>query len=257
MFTDNIKSTSSRNSAAISQSSQFFVWLLQILGLTIAYFVSGKIGTFLAIPPGYATAIWPPSGIALAGILLYGYRVWPGILLGSLLVNLPTTWITSSSHEILISIMILLAISAGAALQAVTGAYLLRRFAGFPNPLASEKEVFSFLLFGGLLSSLVNSTLSVTTLVLSNRIPIANFIANWGTWWVGDTIGVFIFTPLVLIWTLKPRESWVKRRKVISLAVVTSFLLTTALVFYASQKEIEQLKFEFVRETTSFKGVLI
>ena len=63
----------------------FFTWLLQMTGLAITYFVTSKIGVFLAIPPGYATAIWPASGIAMAGILLYGYRVWPGILVGSLL----------------------------------------------------------------------------------------------------------------------------------------------------------------------------
>ncbi len=252
MFNKSIKPLSSTISATVNHST----WMLQILGLAFAYFVTGKIGTFLAIPPGYATAIWPPSGIALAGILLYGYRVWPGILLGSLLVNFSTTWDIRSSFDIFISITIVLAISTGAALQAIVGAYLLRRFAGFPNSLGNEKEVFSFMLFGGILSSLVNSTLSVTTLVLSNRIPITNFLTNWGTWWVGDVIGVFIFTPLVLIWTLRPSSDWVNRRKAISLAVVTTFLLTTALVFYASQKESEQLKFEFVKETTSFKVTL-
>ena len=61
--------------------------MLQILGLAVAYFITGKLGNYLAVPPNYATAIWPPSGIALAGILLYGYRVWPGILLGAFLVN--------------------------------------------------------------------------------------------------------------------------------------------------------------------------
>ena len=59
----------------------------KILILTTCYYLTGKLGISLAIPPGYATAIWPPSGIALAGILLYGYRVWPGILLGSFLIN--------------------------------------------------------------------------------------------------------------------------------------------------------------------------
>ena len=181
-------------SSTASATANYSTWMLQILGLAVVYFVTGKMGTFLAIPPGYATVIWPPSGIALAGILLYGYRVWPGILLGSLLVNFSTTWDIRSSFDIFISITIVLAISTGAALQAIVGAYLLRRFAGFPNSLGNEKEVFSFMLFGGILSSLVNSTLSVTTLVLSNRIPITNFLTNWGTWWVGDVILKFIIT---------------------------------------------------------------
>lgn len=139
------------------------------MGLAAAYFVTGKLGTFLAIPPGYATAIWPPSGIALAGILLYGYRVWPGILLGSFLINLSTSLIAGSPSEILVSVTITLAIGSGASLQAVVGAYLVRRFAGFPNSLAKEKEVFSLFFFGGILSALINSTLAVSTLVAAGN----------------------------------------------------------------------------------------
>jgi len=82
---DNRKPGSSFSAA--NPSVRSYAWLLQIVGVAAAYFVTGKLGTFLAIPPGYATAIWPPSGIALAGILIYGYRAWPGILLGSFLVN--------------------------------------------------------------------------------------------------------------------------------------------------------------------------
>lgn len=256
MFNKSLISLFSTVSAAANQSIRSSAWIFQILLLAAAYFATGKLGIFLAVPPGYATAIWPPSGIALAGILLYGYRVWPGVLLGSILVNLPTTLVTGSTLDIAVSVGVILTISGGAALQAVTGAYLLKRFAGFPNLLAGEQEIFSFMLIGGILSSLVNCTISVTTLVLGNRIPIANFLTNWGTWWVGDAIGVFIFTPLILVWALRPSEAWVNRRKSISLAISITFLLTLALVSYASQKEKEHLEFEFFRDAAAFKADL-
>lgn len=103
--------------SSVYSSVRSHAWALQIIGLAVAYFVTGKLGTFLAIPPGYATAIWPPSGIALAGVLIYGYRVWPGILLGSFLVNLSTSLVAASPSEMLSSVIITLAIGGGASLQ--------------------------------------------------------------------------------------------------------------------------------------------
>ena len=224
---------------------QWYVCLLQIAALATAYFITGKLGVFLAIPPGYATAIWPPSGIALAGVLIYGYRVWPGIVLGSFLVNLSASFVDNAASETLTSILITLCISCGAALQALIGAYLVRRFAHFPNSLTSEKEIFLFLLFGGLFSALVNSTIAVSTLLLSGRIAPANFPANWGTWWLGDVLGIFIFTPLVLVWTLRPCESWRHRRLAITLPILVVFILTTVVVFYEAQTSNVRLKLEF------------
>ncbi len=229
---------------------------LQILALSASYYVTGKLGISLAIPPGYATAIWPPSGIALAGVLMFGYRVWPGILLGSFLVNLSTTLGAGSPAETLISVMVTLAIGSGAALQAVVGSYLLKRFAGFPNPLANEKEVFLFLLFGAVLVSVVNSTISVATLAIADLIPLVNFFTNWGTWWLGDALGVFIFTPLVLVWGQYAGESWRNRRIAISLPIIIMFVLTTVAVFHEAQNNGKRLKFQFDQQALELKAAL-
>lgn len=230
--------------------------ILQILGLAAAYFVTGKLGLLLAIPPGYATAIWPPSGIALAGILILGYRAWPGILLGSFLVNVSTTFDASAPSAILLSMTLPLVIGGGAALQAVVAAFLVRRFAGFPNPLASEKEVFSFLLLGGLAGSLVNATVAVSALLASGRIPASNFSVNWGTWWVGDAMGVFVFTPLVLAWTLRPGEAWRERRMMLTVPVAVTFVLTTVVVAYGTQWERERLRLYFDQHATALASAL-
>ncbi|MGZ5585682.1 MAG: PAS domain S-box protein, partial [Methylobacter sp.] len=231
--------------SAANSSLRSYAWVIQIAALAAAYFITGKLGTFLAIPPGYATAIWPPSGIALASILIHGYRVWPGILIGSFLVNLPVTLMAGSSAEIFISVATTLVIGGGASLQAVIGAYLVRRFAGFPNALVREKEVFLLFLFGGLLSALVNSTIAVSMLVATGRVPIANFSINWGTWLLGDALGVFIFTPLVLAWAHRPVELWRSRRIAVTVPIIVMFTLTTAAVFHETRYNGERLKLQF------------
>jgi two-component system, sensor histidine kinase len=215
----------------------------KILLLATAYFVTGKLGLMLAVPPGYATAIWPPSGIALAGIIVFGWRAWPGILLGSFLVNVSLD--SSSILTAIFSLGIPLIIGTGAALQAVIGAILVRRFASFPNDLAHVNEVFTFLFWGALVSCLVNATISVTTLMLSGKITVSNFLFNWWTWWLGDVIGVLIFTPLVLVWVLKPRHKWRTRRLFVTLPIVTTFLLTLIAVNLGTSWEIKQLEFQF------------
>src|SRR2546429_6637117 len=92
--------------------------LVELIAIAAAYYAVGRLGLLLAIPPGYATAVWPASGIALAGTLLFGYRVWPGILLGSFLINLRTSLDTTSTASILNTTALAASIGMGASLQA-------------------------------------------------------------------------------------------------------------------------------------------
>ncbi len=230
-------------------------FLLKLFILVVAYFAMGKLGMFLAVPPGYATAIYPSSGIALAGILLLGYRASFGVLLGSFLMNLS---IAQNSAPITTSLPILIAfiIAIGASLQAVTGAYLVKRFADFPNPLASEKSVFTFMFYGGFLSTLVNSTISVSTLVVMNQIPLANFFTNWTTWWMGDAIGIFIFAPLTLVWFYQERDYFQHRKLLITSSVLIAFLITVMLVAFETEKETLHLKSEFDKDALALNVAL-
>ena len=114
-------------------------------------------------PPGYASAIWPAAGMALAAALLWGYRVWFGVWLGSFAANL---WTVLNAGSAILSVSTVLAavIASGAALQTVFGAYLVFRFVGCPLNLYRLRDVVRFLLLGGPLSCLVNATISVTCL---------------------------------------------------------------------------------------------
>ena len=223
--------------------------LAEWLGLAAVYCVAGRLALLLAIPPGYATAVWPAAGLALAGVLLLGYRVWPGIVLGSFFVNLWTALDSSSAAALLNSISLAASIGVGAALQAVTGAYLLRRFARYPNPLVEEKPVLGFVLLGGPVSCLVSSTLGVATLWVAGVVAPENCFFSWWTWWVGDAIGVILFAPLALIWSNRPRPLQLRRRLTVSLPLAFMFVLAVMVYVYASQREQAQIQRTFQTRT--------
>ena len=96
-------------------------YLVLVSGIAAACWATGRLALLLAIPPGYATAIWPPAGIAFAAILLYGARVWPGIVLGSFLVNVWTAFDTTTVVSLLTSIALPTSIGMGTALQGTGG----------------------------------------------------------------------------------------------------------------------------------------
>jgi integral membrane sensor domain MASE1 len=102
----------------------------QVLALATVYFAAAKLALPLAIPPGYATAVWPPSGIALAAVLLFGNLLWPGVWLGAALVNL----------TVQASLPAAVLIGTGNTLEALAGAALVRRCIGLPRGFASGED---------------------------------------------------------------------------------------------------------------------
>jgi len=221
--------------------------LANVAAMATAYYVVGRLGLLLAIPPGYATAVWPASGIALAGTLLFGYRVWPGILLGSFLINVRTSLDTTSTASILNTTALAASIGMGASLQAIVAAFLIRRFTQYPIALVEAREIIKFLLLGGPISCLVNATWSVTSLLLGGVIQPVDYLFHWWTWWVGDAIGVITFTPLILIWAAKP-AGFAQGRQ-ITLPICLAFTLVVIFFIYTNAWEQDRIKLEFRRRT--------
>src|ERR1044071_5483088 len=221
--------------------------LAKLAAIAAAYYAVGRLGLLLAIPPGFATAVWPASGIALAGTLLFGYRVWPGILLGSFLINVWTSLDTTSTASILNTTALAASIGMGASLQAIVAAFLICRFTQYPTALVEAREIIKFLLLGGLVSCLVNATWSVTSLLLGGVIQPVEYLFHWWTWWVGDAIGGITFTPLILIWAAKPAVFSHSRQ--ISLALCLAFTLVVTFFIYTNAWEQDRIKLEFKRRT--------
>ena len=217
----------------------------QMLLVALAYYGAGRLGLLLAVPPGYATAVWPPSGLALAGMLHFGHRAWPGVWLGSFCVNLTLASAAVDPAAHWSTTIIAAVIGLGAAAQAVAGSWLVRRWVGYPAALAREGEVLRFMLLAGPASCLINSTWGVGVLALKGLMPWANTPFNWLTWWVGDTIGVLIFTPLVLMFTSEPVALWRRRRTTVLVPLAVTFGLAVVLFQYSRRWEVERQETAF------------
>lgn len=174
-------------------------YLASVALLGCAYFAAGKLGLLLAIPPGFASAFWPPAGIALASVLLFGNRLWPGITLGSLALTVSTASAVAPA-SLLAPFVIGIMIGLGAALQALAGTFLVRRFVALPNALADEWDVLKLLAFVGPASCLINATVAVTVLCLAGMLEWTQYPFTWCNWWAGDTLGAILLVPLAIVW---------------------------------------------------------
>jgi PAS domain S-box-containing protein len=169
-----------------------------VLGLAALYFLAGKLGLLLAFVHASATAVWPPTGIALAAFLLLGYRVWPGIFLGAFLVNLTTAG----------SVATTIGIAMGNTLEGLAGAYLVNRWAHGAHAFDRPQEVFKFAALAALASTTVSPFFGVTSLALGGYADWAEYGRIWLTWWLGDVGGALIVAPVLLLWGQDPRARW-------------------------------------------------
>lgn len=222
--------------------TKFIVRFLTVLAL---YSVLGKIGVSLAIPPGYATLVWLPSGVALGAVLIWGWRMSFAVVLGSIIVNFSTNEFSSSFATLLQSLTIPAIIGIGAAFQALLGAWFLRRFGRFPSRLNDERSVLLFLFWGGVVSCLFNPIWSTTALLLLGGIEQSEFIVNATTWWAGDVVGVFVAAPLVLVWSFVDTSHWLKRALTVTSAILAAFGITVLVVSMSAAWERQRLQLQF------------
>ena len=218
----------------------------KIVGLAVIYAVLGNLSLLLTIPPGYAAPIWPAAGLSLVAVLVCGYRIWPGVLLGSFLSNV---W-AGIDDLTLQAVMIPLIIAGGAALQAVVAAFLVRRMTRFPNLMGTEREVFAFFFVAGPVGCVISALVGNLVLLNFSIISAASFLANFGTWWIGDTIGVFVFSPLALVWVLRPLDIWRPRRWTVTVPILIALFVSLAGTSMGMQWERERLKLEYDQRLT-------
>ncbi|HEV8468651.1 MAG TPA: MASE1 domain-containing protein, partial [Candidatus Limnocylindria bacterium] len=196
----------SRGGAAIASAS--------IAGLAAAYFVAGKFGLSLALVNTSTTAVWPPTGISLAALLLLGSRVWPGVLLGAFLTNVTTTGDPVSSVGIAI----------GNTLEALVGARLVTSFANGARAFERPQDVLKFGVLAALGSTVLSATIGTLTLAIAGLARWTELGPIWTTWWLGDASGALIFAPVLLTWSgLEVRQlGWRPLERIALLAAVIS-----------------------------------
>src|SRR5438067_12018688 len=129
--------------------------------LCAVYFGAAKAGLAFAFANQSVTSIWPPTGIALAAVLIWGYRMWPAIAVGAFLANITTAGPVGS----------VLAIATGNTLEAVVGAFLLTRVAGFRPSLERVRDVVALVVLAGMASTAISASVGVTSLWTAGLVP--------------------------------------------------------------------------------------
>ncbi len=224
----------------------------KMLLLAALYLLTGKLGLLLAVPPGYATVIWPPSGIALGMLILHGRRLWPGILLGSFVLNCYISHAYTPEDGLALSKLIAaFGIACGSTLQAWVGHALIRQYVGLPLHLTHIREIFRMFAICGPVTCLIAATAGVGTLHLTGVLPAENIPGNWLAWWMGDLFGILVFLPLMLVMPGSHNHvSW-RGRALSSLSALAmlAIILPLGLTFYAwkiaSESNYQQSRTQF------------
>ena len=195
--------------------------LALLAGLCAVYFVAGKLGLRLAFVNPSATAVWAPTGIALAAFLIFGLRVWPAILLGAFLVNQTTAGTVSTS----------IGIAVGNTLEGLVGAYLVNRYASGRRAFDHARDIFVLAALAAVGSTAISATVGATTLSLAGFARWASFGPIWLTWWLGDLAGAIVVTPVVILWSAPLSLAWSRRWRLEAAALLVSLCLVTLSVF--------------------------
>lgn len=167
--------------------------LLLNLGLMLANFLAGLLGLQMAAPPGYATVIWPPSGLAVAAVIFFGAGLLPGVFIASLLINLYIGGTTPTA------LAVALVIAFGSTLQAYAALLLLRRYFGREINLPSWPSLAGAMAIAAPGTCVIAATVGTGALFGFGFVSASDVPQNWLTWWIGDTIGVMVFLPLALL----------------------------------------------------------
>lgn len=205
------------------------------------FYSAGQLALPLSLPPSYATAIWPPAGIGFAATLLWGNKVLPAIFVAELVIHYEvydfmTLW--SSPAQLLI----FLSSPVNSVLRAWAGAFLVKKFIGYPNPLISAKEIILFFLLSGPLATFIPALLSVYALVETGVIVESDFEFGFLTWWLGDCIGIVVFTPLFLTIFDPSQQSRSKRWIPLCATLTLGLTLVVFTYLFAHQRESIRLQ---------------
>lgn len=214
--------------------------------LTASIVVAGWGALRLALPPGYASPIWPPAGIALAAVLLWGKKIWPAIWFGSFLTNLFYGY-DLSGYLTPPTVFVAMGIAVGSTIQALAGAWLSQRFIepGVPR-LDNGKNIFRYVLLAGPLSCLIAASIGVGTLSGFDVLTNSTISTAWWNWWIGDCLGTIIISPLVFCLFAEPRALWRSRLIGVAMplvAMLAGLAVTFVLVLRAEDSRL-QLQFD-------------
>ncbi|MAZ66150.1 MAG: hypothetical protein CMF25_03485 [Kangiellaceae bacterium] len=229
--------------------------ILPSLLAAFSYAICGYFGRWFTIEPGFASAIWPAAGVCLAIYFHFGWRALPGLFVGALFAKYFTTGINILDVSFDAALWIAFS-SVGSLLQFVVAKWLILRFCSAPISLTSPRQLSQVLLLGGPIACCIGATVGTGSLWLQSFIPNSAVLFVWFTWWVGDSIGVLFFLPLLL--SIFPCQKFYPIRKPALALVFATLLFTLACsAFYYSKWVFnDALQAEFSKQARQEMGKL-
>jgi signal transduction histidine kinase len=209
--------------------------LLQLAVVALSYWLAADASLRLALVHGQVTPIWPPTGIALVAILVFGPRVWPAVFVAALAVNLPigpSPWGAAL-------------IAAGNTLAPSTAAVLLRR-ARFRIELDRLRDAVAIVVLGALVAMAISATVGTTVLVTEGAVPAGSFWSTWAVWWTGDAMGVLLVAPFILSLLPNPRAPSPTLRTAGELVALLLVIGVVTVVLFQSTLRLEYLVFPLI-----------
>jgi two-component sensor histidine kinase len=196
-------------------------YVVELTGIAVIYVGLAKLSLALASIHPSATPIWPPTGYALAVVLLLGYRISPAIFLGALLANVTTAGSVGTS----------LAIATGNTLESLVGAYLINRWSDGRSTFDTPAGVARFAVICFVPSTIISATVGVGSLSLAGYADWSEVRSIWTTWWMGDLAGALVITPAIVLWGTTPAR--IERRVLIQSCVIYAATIAVGLIAFS------------------------
>ena len=197
---------------------------IQLAVVALAYVGGAKLGLLAAVAQKVVSSAWPPSGVALAALLLLGLRCWPGIAVGALLLN----WTAG------VPVAGAAGIALGNTLEAVSAVWLLQRVAQFRPSLERLRDVLALVTLAALVSTTLSATIGIASLWASGVVQQDTLKHLWFVWWSGDALGDVLVAPLLLTWAraTRPLGRWSEAAALVVLLVLLTAVLWRSPITY-------------------------
>ncbi len=196
---------------------------IQAVVLAVVYWLTAKFGLGFDAISGVATTVWPPTGIALAALVLFGPRLWPAVAAGAFAVNATTHGVGLGAAA---------GIAAGNTLEAVAGAWFLRR-ADFHPALDRTEDVMALVVLGAFLSTTISATAGTITMAVVGATPPTGFAFFWLVWWMGDAMGDLLVAALLFAWSDWP--GWPRGRRAAEAAALAGAVAALCAIVFTGR----------------------
>lgn len=203
-----------------SKIEVFFLYLSKILGFAVLYHMAARLGLRMAYVQANTSPVWPPTGIAIAALMLFGLNLWPGITLGVLVGSVLTGAPVSLAFGMAL----------GNTLEAVIAVYFLKRILHFHDVLDRLNDVIGLTVVA-LITTAISATIGTSTLILVTETPSSAFFDIWITWWIGDLLGALVVAPFILVWMKRFSLREIRKSIAESIGLILLLMFITWYVF--------------------------